>query len=357
MKGESLCLRVLKPSAEKVRQQLIQLALMDVERRISGGDRFVDIPLLREPDDNEWKVLRGLAPETESVEVESRLLEKAGHPRSVAEVLKDRIDPKLLPSVGRSFDVIGDIAIIEVARGLDSVKRLIAEAIIEVHRGVKTVLCKSGAVDGQYRVRSYEHVLGEARTVTTHREHGCQYVLDVTKVYFSPRLATEHLRVASQVSPKEIVIDMFAGVGPFAILIAKKKGAVVHAIDVNPDAVRYIKMNCRLNKVERLVDPILGDARVVISRNLAGIADRIIMNLPSASLEFMDAACSALKPGGGVLHSYQFQSGSDPIGDAVEALRVRLKSLGRTLHTTLGGRLVRSSAPHEWQVAVDSIVE
>ncbi len=133
-------------------------------------------------------------------------------PHSVIEVLRDNIAPSLLKRVKHSFDVIGDIAVIEAPEELVSLKESIAKAIIEVHKDVRTVLCKSGAVDGKFRVRGYELVLGDEKTETMHVEHGCRFMLDVAKVYFSPRLATEHLRVASQIKGSEVVVDMFAGV-------------------------------------------------------------------------------------------------------------------------------------------------
>nr|MDO8099254.1 class I SAM-dependent methyltransferase family protein [Candidatus Njordarchaeota archaeon] len=255
------CLCVPKDTGEKVRQFLRQLTLLDTRWKITSERGFIRIPLTRELDPEEWEHLREVAPGAERAMVEAKLSEMVMHPRSVLDVLRDHVDSNLLPQIKRSFDVIGDIAVIEVSQGLGSLKGLIAEAIVEVHKRVKTVLCKSGAVGGEFRVRSFEHVLGERKTQTTHREHGCRYVLDVTKAYFSPRLATEHLRVALQVAGDEVVVDMFAGIGPFSILIAKKRGAQVYSIDVNPDAIEYLKENCKLNGVERLVHPILGDAR------------------------------------------------------------------------------------------------
>ena len=88
-------------------------------------------------------------------------------------------------------------------------------------------------------MRDYELIGGSGNTETVHREYGCVYNLDISKVYFSPRLSYEHYRVASQVQEEEIVIDMFAGVGPFSILIAKNHEHVkVYAIDLNPEAVK-----------------------------------------------------------------------------------------------------------------------
>jgi tRNA (guanine37-N1)-methyltransferase len=75
----------------------------------------------------------------------------------------------------------------------------------------------------------------------------------VTKVYFSPRLSQERLRIAQKVRGGEVVIDMFAGVGPFSIQIAKKFNNVkVYAIDTNPVAIQFLKQNIALNKIENI---------------------------------------------------------------------------------------------------------
>jgi tRNA (guanine37-N1)-methyltransferase len=357
MSSESLCLRVRRDAGETARRLLVKISLLNARQKIVGDGASINIPLLREPSSTEWMEIREVDPGAATVAVESGRVDKVQRPRNVAELLKGRVDPDLLAYVSHSFDVIGDIAVIEVPPESGPLKRLFAEAILEVHKGVRTVLCKTGAVDGKFRVRTYEHVLGEVKTIAMHKENGCRYLSDVTKAYFSPRLATEHLRVASQVSANEVVVDMFAGIGPFSILIAKMKGANVHAIDANPYAIEYMKTNCELNKVGQLVEPVLGDAREVIMKDLVGVATRVIMNLPSESLDFMDAACLALRPGGGVVHSYQFQSAPKPIDKAVGALRLKVESIGRRLHSVIGGRLVRSYAPRQWQVVVDAFIE
>ncbi len=58
---------------------------------------------------------------------------------------------------------------------------------------------------------------------------------------------------------------MFAGVGPFAIPIAKSKRAKVYAIDINPEAVELLKKNVRLNRVSG-VYPIVGAPREVVKK-------------------------------------------------------------------------------------------
>ena len=48
--------------------------------------------------------------------------------------------------------------------------------------------------------------------------------------------------------PEDVVADVFAGVGPFAIP-AGQKGCGVFANDLNPNSYKYLKMNADNNKV------------------------------------------------------------------------------------------------------------
>ena len=110
----------------------------------------------------------------------------------------------------------------------------------------------------------------------------------------------------------ESVVDLFAGVGPFSILIGKKNPKVkVYAVDLNPEAVELLKVNVRVNRVENRVFPVLGDARHISATKLKGVADHVIMNLPETAIEFVDAACQAIKPEGGMIHFYAFVRSPD----------------------------------------------
>src|SRR5438309_10906401 len=154
-----------------------------------------------------------------------------------------------------------------------------AGGIMEVHPNVRSVYAKSGEVSGAERIRPLRYIAGENRTHTIHKEYGCLFKVDLSKAFFSPRLSTEHQRVAQMVEEDERVIDMFAGVGPFSILIAKRLGDVrVEAIDANPQAIQLLRENARANKVESKVHANLGDAREVIQKELTQIASRVIMN-------------------------------------------------------------------------------
>jgi tRNA (guanine37-N1)-methyltransferase len=67
-------------------------------------------------------------------------------------------------------------------------------------------------------------------------------------VYWNSRLHTEHDRLVQLFQPEDVVVDVFAGVGPFAIPAAKK-GCAVLANDLNPNSAKYLLKNVQDNRV------------------------------------------------------------------------------------------------------------
>jgi tRNA (guanine37-N1)-methyltransferase len=241
-----------------------------------------------------------------------------------------------LPS---SYDTLGSIAIVKMADEVVPYAKDVGRAIIATQKAIKTVCIDSGVVD-LYRTRSIKVVAGDKETETIHKEFGLSFKLDVSKVFFSPRLSAEREIVTKQVVSGEVVVDMFAGIGPFSIMIAKTRSPkVVYAIDINPDAIQYMEDNIALNKVQGVV-PMLGDARTKVLE--LEKADRIIMNLPHDAREFVPDAIRALKPGG-IIHYYEImeepnvKERTDQIADA--AVRE-----GRTMKV-LAMRKVKSYSP------------
>jgi tRNA (guanine37-N1)-methyltransferase len=181
-----------------------------------------------------------------------------------------------LGKVYNSFDVVGDIAIIRLPRTSPVKAQAVAEAIVSVHRNVKTVLLQASPVAGDLRLRRLTHVAGENKTSTIHRESGCLFSVDVAKSYFSPRLSHERMRIARMIEPNETVVNMFAGVGCFSIIIAKHSSAAkVFSIDVNPVAIQFTQENVRLNRVYGKVIALLGDSKEIINSRLQRVADRV----------------------------------------------------------------------------------
>ena len=348
-------IRVRKDLGEKAVQTLKNLNLLDPNLRVRIMNDGLITPILREPSTKELEDLRKQFAEVviETTQFQTRKIKS----KTIFDILGDQLPPHLLASLPKSIDIIGQVAIVEVPLELQEYKVQIGEAILEVNSKVHTVLAKAGPISKKYRIREFEIIAGKDETVTTHREFGCMYRMDVRKVYFSPRLSFEHERVASQVKEGETVVDMFAGVGPFSILIAKRVRKVqVYAIDANQDAIRFLNENIVLNKVQGKVTLILGDAGTVIKEHFVGKVDRAIMNLPEQALGFVDSACTALKPIGGIVHYYSFAIEPDPLGKAKEDLEQAVLKAGRKI-SFLNARTVKSTAPHEWQVAVDARVE
>ncbi len=196
----------------------------------------------------------------------------------------------------RSFDIVGDIAILRIDEEGLCFTEEIAEALLKYHKNIK-VVCVDRGVETEYRIRNLKVIAGENRLHTIHKEYGCSFKIDLSKVYFSPRLATERWRVVQSARWGETVIDMFAGVGPFSILLAKHKKCKVVAIDINPHAIELLKENIKINRVEDFVIPILGDAGEVV-QNLNFLADRIIMNLPTRAWDYLPIAVEKCRKGG-----------------------------------------------------------
>jgi len=172
---------------------------------------------------------------------------------------------------------------------------------MQINKSVKTVLHQIAPVSGDLRLRKLEWVAGDRRTETLYREYGCLFNIDLAKCYFSPRLSFERMRIAQLVQAGEVVINMFAGVGCYSMIIARhSKAERVYSIDINPVAVEYIEENAKLNKVEDRVVSVEGDAKLIIEERLQSTADRVLMPLPKKAYEYLDCAVFALKPAGGM---------------------------------------------------------
>jgi tRNA (guanine37-N1)-methyltransferase len=297
-------LKVDRKKAEETRKKLIDAGALDKTRKIIRQGTDILIPITKEVD----------IPGT--VVLDQKGLDIQQKPSSLKEALKDELSTEELSRLPKAFDIIGDIAIIEIPDELVAKKKVIADALLETFKNIKVVANKKTSVGTEYRTRDVEILAGEKRTETVHREAGCLYKLDVTKAYFSPRLGTERLRVARQVKEGERVLVLFAGIGPYAILIAKAaKPGVVYAVEINPAGTEYMKENIRLNKVD--VKAILGDAKTVTPA--LGKFDRIIMPLPKDAGNFLGVALPAMNKCG-VVNYYTFSHTTEEAADEVKRL-------------------------------------
>ena len=276
--------------------------------------------------------------------------------KRLREKLSKDLSSQDLDQIYNSFDIIGDIAIIKMHNENKTNATAVANKIMSIHRGVKSVFVQASPISGEFRVRGLRWVAGENKTITKYRESGCVFVVDVEKCYFSPRLLYERSRIAGLVKPEETVVNMFAGVGCFSIIIAKTLDKTkIFSIDVNPVAAQFMKENIRINRVFGKVIPLLGDSKEIINADLQGKADRVLMPLPEKALEYLPYAICSLKKQGGWIHYYDFQHA---VGNENPAEKTRLKvaekldCLGLD-YTFAFSRVVRRTGPNWYQTVLD----
>ncbi|MCL2172544.1 MAG: class I SAM-dependent methyltransferase family protein [Candidatus Bathyarchaeota archaeon] len=349
----TVCLKVPKDLGEKVISLAHKLDIVDktllIERSTDG---YLWVPLVRQLCENELSQLKNLATSlvlSDKVFSKKRLVEE-----TLTQALERQIPNNLHYSIPHALDIIGDVAIIEISFILHPYQTIIGQTILKTHKNIKCVYAKAGAISGVYRTRDLSYVAGENRTRTVYNEYGCQYYVDLAKAYFSPRLSQEHHRVASLVTANETIVDLFAGVGPFAVPIGKLcPKSKVYAIDINPDAVDLLKINIYHNKVTHQVSPLLGDARELANNQLRGVADRVIMNLPETAIDFVDVACQTLKPTGGLVHFYGFVRKPDTVEDLKTRFTHIVEQQNRNIDAFRCVKCVRETAPYEQQVVLD----
>lgn len=262
------------------------------------------------------------------------------------------LDAKECEELISAFDQIGDIIIVRIPDSLLPKKEIIGKTLLREVKTARSVFCQSSAVGGDFRTRSLEILAGEDSTETTYREFGCRFAVDVENAFFSPRLSTERGRIADMVTDGETMVNMFAGVGMFSIMAAKKKRCKVYSIDINPVASKLCERNVKSNKLLGEVIPMSGDAQQIILEKLRDKADRTLMLLPERSDEFLEAAVNATKDRG-VIHYYSHIH-ADIKAEAGSMSEEHLEQVLPVKCEILGSRIVRPVGPRYYQTVVDA---
>ena len=278
-------------------------------------------------------------------------------PHMLKNILSNILSSDEVSQVYSAFDQIGDIVIIKIPNELMPKKKFIADTILAHVKSAKAVFAQVSPVGGDYRVRNLEFIAGENRTITEYKEHGCRFRVDVAKTYFSPRLSTERLRIANMVGEGETIVNMFAGVGTYSILMARmNKTCKVYSIDSNAVAAELCEANAKLNKVQDRVVSIHGDAGEVIKDQLAGQADRVLMPLPERAKEFVDSAVLALKKKG-VVHYFIHIRADNKKTSKNLGLQDAHKAFVKYNHIVQQARVVRGVGPRIYQIVADVLVK
>lgn len=349
--------RAHKREGEPVRRILDDFDLIDHSCKPFADDTYLYFPLLRYPDKDERLGIRDRVQplETRSADAKDKIQYHSWYLKDIAFQKHQKVlSVSDILGFSVSYEMIGDIAVLDEKIQTDmpgaSVQK-IAEAVLSAHPTIQTVLLSCGPISGEFRTRDLAFVAGIDKTQTLHKEYGCQYKVDLARAYFTPRLATERHRIMLQVHDGETVIDMFAGVGPYSILIAKNVGgAHVIANDKNTAAIELLKENAVLNHVRNLT--ILNEDAAVLAEKYEGQGDHILMNLPHNAADFLETAVSVCKRGG-IIHYYAMAGENDLFDGSAALIRQAAEKQGRQINI-LEQKIVRSYAPHQYNICLEA---
>ncbi len=241
------------------------------------------------------------------------------------------------PQPGRQVfprhEIVGGIAIMQDCDPAG------AGSILASRPSLHSVLCAASEVSGEYRTREFEVLAGIPTSRTDVIEYGHRFTVDLSTAYFSARLSSERQRILERMGDHETILDMFAGVGPFAITLAARAARVV-ASDINPQAISLMLANLAQNRTNNVL-PVLADAH-----HLPAIIpwqfDRLVMNLPLSGRAFLADGFQLCKPGG-IIHFYSLVSKEGEHKDSI-------RELGGEI---IAERVVRSYSPGQWHVVYD----
>lgn len=264
------------------------------------------------------------------------------------------------------WERVGDCLILSTTAG--GKEKEIARVYMDV-LGARYVLGREGGVRGELREPSLRTLIAppDGRYEVVHKEGPCKFCLDPRKVMLSSgnvdiRLSFPDM-IRQGVSPprlqdveghlpgsREVVLDMFAGIGYFTIPTALLcNPARILSVEKNPVSFGYLKENIELNGVGGVVEPIPGDNRKVTPK---GIADRVIMGYVGGTVEYLPTALDGLVPQGGILHLHDTVKIEEGPGGLFEKARIRAGRSGFDVFL-LKSRRVKSYAPRIDHLVLD----
>ncbi|CAI4063678.1 tRNA (guanine) methyltransferase SKDI_08G1140 [Saccharomyces kudriavzevii IFO 1802] len=170
------------------------------------------------------------------------------------EILRAVLPEEFLEEVPTGFTITGHIAHLNLRGEFKPFGSLIGQVILDKNNKIECVVDKVSSIATKFRTFPMKVIAGKSDSlVVEQKESNCTFKFDFSKVYWNSRLHTEHERLVKQYfQPGQVVCDVFAGVGPFA-LPAGKKDVIVLANDLNPESYKYLQDNIALNKVTKTV--------------------------------------------------------------------------------------------------------
>jgi len=218
------------------------------------------------------------------------------------------IPEELRHELPRSFDVVGDVVIVRLPKTLLPYCHEVGTALLSFVPGARVVAVDSG-VQGEARLRALEVVAGQGPLVTTYRENGLSFKVDLERAYFSPRLAGEHDHMSKVSQDGERLLDLFCGIGPFSLTVLSRcLHSTAVGVDSNAQAIELMRENAERMGVSARLECRTEDAGNFLKGG--GEFDRVVMNLPREGYKYLKLVGRLVKSPGW-LHFY----GLVPKGD------------------------------------------
>ena len=337
MKSKALMIKPKK--AEKIRKYLVKEGLIRTDLKIKRENNYIYFPIKNGIQD--LRNLNIIEYNFKENNKEQKLSKKV---HFIPNNLKDK-----LPT---SYDIIGSIILVKLKEEFLQFKEEIGKYLLKSNKNIKTV-CLVKPIKNEFRTRELEIIAGEKTAITVHKEYGLKFEVDIEKTYFSPRLATERKRITDLIKAGEIVVDMFAGVAPFSIMIAKYANPkLVYAIDKNKYAIKYAQINIKKNNVLDKVEVINTDSKKIydILNRKNVMADRVIMNLPFSAHLFFENALDIMR-NQCIIHYYDILY-EEKIDKRIKKLeKIALKK--QISLTNFDIRKIKTYAPREFYIGID----
>lgn len=286
----------------------------------------------------------------------------------------------------KSFEVVGDIALIEIPTELEKYDKQIGNCLLKLNPNIKVVLKKSGIHEGEFRTQNFNHIAGENRKETIYLENGILLKLNVEDVYFSSKLSTERDYLAKQVKENSKLLIMFSGCGPYTFNILKKEPniEIIDSIEINPIGHKYALENLELNKnllkkskkFKQIVEELkkekkiinekeiisklnyeiihfyCGDVRKILDNELKNKKyDEIFMPLPKDAYQFLDCAFKAANKGA-IVHMYDFAMEDEISSFSSEKVLAAAKKYEKDVEI-IETRKVGQASPRKYRVCID----
>jgi len=333
---ESLAVKIPIKKGEEIRRYLSYRNILRKDLKIRKQGDYLLLPITNSDEKISFPIVK------EKFELHKQKI------RSYKDLLTNLGIP--LDKFPTSFDIVGDIILMKIPSELTEYRNMIGNALLKVHPHIRSVY-NIKPVSGELRTREVEIIAGEDRSITIHKEYGALFHIDIAKTFYSPRLAAERRRIVSLVRDEEVILDMFTGVAPFPVLIAKYANPKkIYAIDKNKEAISFARRNIAINGVEDVVELIQGDARDIRDILLDTKVDRVIMNLPFSAYKFIPYALKVIKPRA-TIHYYDILR-----EDSLEKRKRELEDISFKYDFNLyfkDVRKIKTYAPREFYIGMD----